>query len=213
MKNYEFPHIIIAIVTLTIVAGFSFIIKAQWNNLASAFAFSTIIIFISVMMKKLTANFLDANAEHELWQMQNFGFTKEFQLKKPIPVGIIFPLILSLFSLGLIKFPAILTYEAKALKYRASKRFGFYSFKEMTDWHHAIIGAASILTILLLALISYFLPYNLEYLSKLAIYYTFSNLLPISKLDGSQIFFGSRILWSVLFTITLIFLFFALTII
>lgn len=212
MKNHEFPHIIIAIVILTIVAGFSFIIKAQWNNLASASAFSTIIIVLSILTKKLTAHFLDANVEHELWQMQNFGFRKKFQLKKPIPAGIIFPLILSLFSLGLIKFSAILTYETRALKYRASKRFGFYSFKEMTDWHQSIIGASSTLAILILAIVTYLLPYNLEYLSKLAIYYAFWNLLPISKFDGTQIFFGSRILWSVLFTVTVIFLFFALTI-
>src|SRR3989338_2362034 len=171
MKNHEFPHIIIAIVILTIVAGFSFIIKAQWNNLASASAFSTIIIVLSILTKKLTAHFLDANVEHELWQMQNFGFRKKFQLKKPIPAGIIFPLILSIFSLGLIKFSAILTYETRALKYRASKRFGFYSFKEMTDWHQSIIGASSTLAILILAIVTYLLPYNLEYLSKLAIYY------------------------------------------
>ncbi len=214
MKQLEFLHIISAILILTVAAGFSFIVKSELEKLAQVFLFSIIIIIISVLAKKIISYSLDADVEHEIWQMQNFGLTKNFQTKKPIPIGAIFPLLLSVLSWGIIKFSAILTYEARALKYRASKRFGPFSYTEMTDRHNAIIGASSTVALLILSIITYLLPgTNLEYLAKLSIYYVFWNLLPISKLDGIQVLMGSRILWSVLFTITIIFLFFALTII
>jgi Zn-dependent protease len=215
MKTQEIYHIIAAIITLTIVSGFTFMLKSQWNNIFLAFVFSIIIITFSVFAKKTMAHLLDSDVEHEIWHMKYFGgiIPPYKKLKKPFPTGIILPLILTFLSLGTLKFSAFLTYEARALKHRAAKRFGFYSFTEMTDWHHAIIGGSAILILLVLSLISYLLPFNLEYLSKLSIFYALSNLIPFSKLDGAQIFFGSRILWSVLTTITLVATFLAITVI
>lgn len=213
MKTSELSHILAAILLLTIISGFTFAFQAQWKNLGIAFTFSIIIITLSILAKKITARLLDSDVEHEIWQMKYFGFHRTFHLKKPIPTGIIFPLIVTIFSLGVLKFSPLLTYETRALKYRASKRFGYYSFTEMTEWHNAIIGAAGIIILLILTLVTYLLPYNLEYLSKLSLYYAFWNLLPISKLDGSQIFFGSRILWSVLASITAIATMIAITVI
>ena len=211
MKSNEFLHILAAILVLTVVAGFSFALKEEWTSLPIIFAFSAIIIAFSVLVKKFTAYLLDADVEHEIWQMSNYGFKPSFHFKKPVPTGIILPLIVTLFSLGTIKFMPLLTYETRALKHRASKRFGFYSFKEMTDFHNGLIGAAGIFFVLLLSLITYLLPAsNLEYLAKMSVYYAFWNLLPVSKLDGTQILFGSRILWAVLAAISAIFVIFAL---
>lgn len=211
MKSQELAHIIAAVFILAIVSGFSFAFKSDLQNLLLAFIFSIIIIALSILAKKLTAYLLDADVEHEIWHMKNFGFSKDLQLKKPIPTGIIFPLIITAFSLGSAKFLPLLTYETRALKHRAAKRFGFYSFKEMTDWHNAVIGASGIIVVLILSLITYFSPFPaLEYFSKISVYYAFWNLLPISKLDGAQIFFGSRILWTVLFSIAVIGAFLAL---
>ncbi len=205
MKPAEIGNIFIAIILLTIVSGLAFVINSQWEDLSLAFAFSAIIIFIAVLSKKLTAYLLDADVEHEIWEITRLGLKKSDHFKKPFPAGILLPLIISIITLGTIKFSAFLTFEARALKYRASKRFGFYSYTEMTDWHNALIGASSAIALFLVAIIAYFLPIaDLESLSKMSIYYIFWNLLPISKLDGTQIFFGSRILWAVLATITLI---------
>jgi Zn-dependent protease len=212
MGNSEFSHILAAIIILTIISGFTFVLQQQWQTLTIIFAFCVIIISVSILSKKITAHLLDADVEHEIWLMKNFGFKKSLQSKKPIPAGLIIPIILSLFSLGIIKFMAVLTYETRALKHRAAKRFGAYSYTEMTDWHNAIIGASGIIFILLLSLMTYLLPFqNIEILSKLAAFYAFVNILPISKLDGTQIFFGSRILWAVLFSISTIFTLLAIT--
>ncbi len=205
MKSKEISHILIAIILLTLVSSISFIIKSQWEKLPLILVFSLIVILVAVLSKKIVAYLLDSDIEHELWQISRLSFKKSKSFKKPFPTGIILPLILSIISLGSIKLTTFLTYETRALKYRASKRFGFYSYTAMTDFHNGIIGAATTISLLILATITYFLPNaNLEYLAKLSVYYAFWNLIPISKLDGTQIFFGSRILWAILMTITAI---------
>jgi hypothetical protein len=213
MEIKEFYHVLAAILIMTVVTGLYFASDGNLVTVTQAFIFSIIIILVSVLSKKIAAFYLEADVEHSIWMMKNFGFIPSLKLKKPVPMGLIAPLIVSVFSLGLIKIMTLLTYEARALKHRAAKRHGFYSFTEMTEWHHALIGTAGILAVLALAAISYFIPgTNLEYLSKIAAYYAFWNILPISKLDGSQIFFGSRILWATLAAITAIFASFALLI-
>jgi len=212
MKLREFSHILAAIVIFTVIGSFSFLTSSQWFMLPRVLLFATIIIFISIFAKKVMASLLDTDVEHEIWNVSRYGIIKHQRLAKEIPGGIIFPLLFSLFSLGVIKFAAFITYEATALKRRAAKRFGFYSFTELTEWHNGLIGAAGIISLLVVALIAYFLPYNLEYFSKLAIYYAVSNLIPISKLDGTQIFFGSKVLWTALALIALIFGVFAFVI-
>jgi Zn-dependent protease len=94
------------------------------------------------------------------------------------------------------------------MKVRAAKRFGFYSYSELTDFHNALIGAGGIIALLILSFISYFPGF--EYLSRIAAFYAFWNMIPISKLDGTQIFFGSRALWTALAIITIIFTAYAL---
>lgn len=205
MKLSEFLHILAAVIVFTVVGSLAFLIESKWFMLARVFLFSAIIIFISIYVKKFMASLLDSDVEHEIWQFSRYGIQPHWKLQKAIPGGIIFPLILSVFSLGFLKFSAFLTYEAAALKRRAAKRFGVFSYTELTEWHNGLIGAAGIVAVLLIALIAYFLPWNLEYLSKLAVYYAASNMIPIARLDGSQIFFGSRVLWTTLAVIVVIF--------
>ena len=212
MKSTEFYHIILAILVFTVVIGFVPAIKGDFNTFAQSFFFATIIILVAVFSKKIMAQMLDASVEHTTWTFSRYGIKPGQHLKKPIPAGIIFPLFLTLFSLGTWKFPAILTYETKASKYRAAKRHGYYSYTEMTDFHNGLIGAAGLFSVLILAFVVYFLPTDLEYLSQMAIIYTVVNLIPISNLDGTQIFFGSRVLWTTLATITAFFAFAAILI-
>jgi Zn-dependent protease len=83
----------------------------------------------------------------------------------------------------------------------------------MSDFHNALIGAAGIIFTLALAVITYFLPVQLEQLAGLAIGYAFWNMIPVSNLDGTQIFFGSRVLYTTLAVITLVFVLFAFAVI
>lgn len=204
MKEREIIHILVGILVLTIVIGMTSIINLNMENLGKAFLFAFVLILVNISAKKVMANWLDSDVEHEIWQFGRFGFKPGRHLKKTIPAGIILPLIFSVYSIGFLKLMTVLTYETRALKKRASRRFGSFSFTEMTDWHNALVGSAGIISILFLSFVAYWIP-QLESLSKIAAFYAFSNLIPFSKLDGSQIFFGSRVLWATLSIITLIF--------
>lgn len=211
MPSRELSHILAAVIILAVVLSFAPLLNQNYSLIPQMLFFSVIIILVPIIAKKLMAYHLDADVEHEIWFWQRFGFKVKSKFRKPIPAGIIFPLFFSIFSLGLIKLMTLLTYESRALKTRAAKRHGFYSFTEMTEWHHGLIGAAGILSLLLLSILAYFLPLpGLETLAKLATFYAFWNLIPVSKLDGAQIFFGSRTLYTLLAAITLIFTAYAL---
>ncbi len=211
MPASEFSQILSALILLTAITSIPNIALGNWSALAPAFFFAVLILGLSIGAKKLTAYSLDADVEHELWKVYQYGFSPGQHFKREMPAGIIIPLLGTLLSLGSLPVMTLLTYETRAKKYRAAKRHGYYSYTEMTDWHNALISSAGIIIVLLLALILYFLPYsNLEYFAKISALYAFFNLLPISKLDGTQIFFGSRVLYSVLALITLIFAIYAL---
>lgn len=204
MELKEFMHALSAVLIFTVVGSFAFITQGKWGLVPAVFLFATIIIFTAIFSKKLMAYLLDCGIEHETWKFSQWGFNPGHHFKKDVPWGVILPLFISLFTWGFVKFGAILSYEARALKKRAAKRFGVFSFSELTEWHNGVIGAAGIVSMFILVIIIYFLPWNLEYFAKLAVFYAFSNLLPLPKLDGLQIFFGSKVLYTVLAVITLI---------
>lgn len=205
MNPSEFKHIIVAAIISTVVISLSSVLNKDYNFVPIAFILSVIIIGTNIIGKKISAYQLDSDIEHELWFTKRFGIKPKQRFPKPIPVGIILPILISIFSLGTFYLFTFLTYESRALKHRAAKRFGYYSYTEMSDMHNALIGAGGIIALILLAIITYLLPFShTTTLSKLAIYYAFWNLVPISKLDGTQILIGSRVLWTVLASITTI---------
>ena len=204
----EFKQILAAILTLTIVIGLSFALEGDWNMLVQALLFSAIIIAVHVFSKKVAANLLDSDVEHEIWSFARYGLKPNWHFKKSLPFGIIIPLFFTIFTLGKLKVMTFLTYETRALKIRAAKRFGFYSYSEMTDWHNGLIGASGIFMLLVLSTLSYLSGF--EFLARMSAFYAFFNLLPLGKIDGTQIFFGSKILWITLAAITLIFTAYAL---
>lgn len=211
MKESETISIIVAIVITGIAFGFSEIIRLQLTQFAFIVGFAAVVIGVNILAKKAMAARLDADVEHEVWRAQRYGFQPEAHLSKSIPAGVIFPLFVTAITLGTVQLMTVLTYETRALKRRAAKRFGPYSFTEMTDFHNALVGAAGIIATLLIAFISYWLPgAGWSVLGHLATAYAFWNMIPFSKLDGAQIYFGSRVLWATLAVITLIFTAYAL---
>lgn len=210
MNTSELSQIIAAIIILWVSVSAYFLFRGDYDLLAMTFFFSALIIAVNILAKKAVAFLVDSDIEHSIWQAYRFGFRPEDHFKKEKSFGIIVPLVASIVTLGALKFMAILTYETRALKARASKRFGYFSYTEMSDFHNGLIGAGGIVAVLLLSVISYFAWGSNDLLWRFSIYYAFWNMLPISKLDGTQIFFGSRILWTVLGSITLIFTIYAL---
>ena len=214
MKESEIIQIILAIITLGVISGFTEIIELRINAFAIVIVFAAIIIGANILGKKIMASRLDADVEHEVWRIQRYGMAPQAHLQKSIMAGIIFPLFITAITLGSVNPMTVMTYETRALKRRAAKRFGPFSFTEMTDYHNALVGVGGIMVCLIIAFISYWIPGSgWSTLGRMATFYAFWNMIPFSKLDGSQIYFGSRVLWSVFGIITLIFTIYALLLI
>jgi len=166
--------------------------------------FFAIILAVYITSKKLMAYYLEAEEETKIWTFSRYGLYERAYFKTPVPIGLILPFLLSIVSLGNLKWFAVLESEVKPTIARAAKRHDFYSFSEMTEWHLALISASGVIAMFFLAILSYLL--NFPDLARLSIYFASFNLLPIGKLDGTRIFFGSRkaVLWIVLVVIDLI---------
>lgn len=210
MERREVAQIFAAILLLFVVAGATFAMEGNAFSLLQVFVFSFIVIGVPIVIKNLVAFALDASVEHRLWNVYYFGFGKKQHFEEEQPFGLYVPLVCSVVTLGFFKVMTFLTYETKALKYRAAKRFGAYSYTEMSEWHNGLIGAAGVVSLWIIAIVGY-LP-GWEFLAKMASFYAFWSMVPISDLDGSQIFFGSRVLWIVLAIVTLVFAFYGLMI-
>jgi Zn-dependent protease len=209
MKENELLNLSISIIILFFVIGFQSIIAFALKDIFLSLIAAFVIIICSVFPKKIVALRLDSNVQHSIWFMSRYGFKPSHEFKKSIPIGVILPLFLTAFTLGAAKIMTILTFESHALKRRAAKKHGHYAFTEISEYHNALIASAGIITVLTLSFVTYWIP-GLEFLSRMAAFYAFFNLIPFSKLDGSQIFFGSRTLWYSIAIITLIFAVYAL---
>ncbi len=190
------------ILLVTIILAFVFSIL----NLKELFFLSLLFIFLTILIniiaKKVTAFYLDSEIEVKLWEVERYGFRPGSYFKKPIPAGVLAPIILAGLSLGYLKWLASLVFDVKAKTYRAAKRHGLYTFSEMTEYHIGLIAASGILANLIFAVIGYLI--NFPEFARINIYYAFFNILPLSDLDGNKIFFGSIILWSFLAALILV---------
>ena len=204
MKQNELFQILIAVIILTILLSFSSLLKGNFFILLSALLFSIVILVVNIGSKKFVASLHGADVEHEIWRFRRYGFKPKKHFKNPVPTGVFVPLLFTAISLGLAKITTILSYETFAMKKRKERKDQFYTFTEVTEWENGIIGAAGIFAVLLLSFISYWIP-GLELLFSASAYYAFWNLVPFSKLDGMQIFFGSRVIWTALAIISAIF--------
>jgi hypothetical protein len=161
-----------------------------------------IILLLNVLAKKIAAFYLESEIEIKPWQMERYGFKSHQYFKKPFPIGIFLPIIISLVSFGRLFWMASIVFDVKPKVYRAAKRHELYSFSEMTESHMALIAAAGVLINLIAAVIGYLLGFS--DFARLNIYFAFFSMIPLSDLDGNKMFFGNIVLWSFLATIVLI---------
>ena len=154
------------------------------------------------------AYYLETQTEEKVWSFQRYWFGPRDYVNVPVPIGLILPFLFAILSMGYAKWFAVTTTEIKTTPARAVKRHDFYSFAELTEWHLACISSAGVILLMITSFFSYL--FNLPELAKLCIYFSFFNMLPLPGLDGSKIFFGSRILFYTLGAIVLIALGYAL---
>ncbi len=191
----ELVWMIIAIIITTFIIEFPFR-SSTILTLILALISAILIIFTNVVAKKIASTHYNIKIEHKIWGMQRFGFKEHKKTKNPFPVGLIFPFFLSFLTNGIIKFFTLLQFDYENLPYRRTlKQAGSKNRRktEINESDIAFTAAFGFLSLILLAIIGYLL--NFKILTVYSIYYGLFNLLPISQLDGSKLFFGSFITW------------------
>ena len=167
-----------------------------------------LVILVNIFAKKIISFYLESEIEIKLWELKRYGFRTHDYLKKPFHAGAFFPIIITALTFGYVYWMACLVFETKPKVYRTAKRWGLYSFSEMTERHIGAIASAGIFANLIFGVIGYLIGFP-EF-ARLNLYYAFFNMIPIGNLDGNKIFFGNIVLWSFLAILVLIGLGYAL---
>lgn len=194
----EISTVILASIILAV--AFAFRNTAIFYTAAISFL---IILTINVLTKKIVGYNLETDVKTKFWEMYQFGFRKDMHFKKPVPMAWL-PLIVTLFTKGFVLWLGILEFDIEAKTERVSKRHGLYRFTQVTEWHMAWIATWALIINLIFAVAGYIAGYEL--FTKLSIYFIAWSTVPFGRLDGSKIFYGSRALWTVVFTIAMIIL-------
>lgn len=193
-RKKEAIHIIVAILIMSIILSFAN--YAQIITIQGALAYlniliySTIIILATVFAKKAKAYNIDVKIEHKIIQWKRWWIYKKSHFKKPLPGGIIFPVLFALISNGWIKILAFLQFDAKALPTKVARKRRIKTYADLMEWDVGIIAFFGLVASLAIAIIASYA--GLTDLAKISLYYSLWNLLPIGQLDGIKIFFGSK---------------------
>ena len=209
MDTKENSKEILTIVLASLVLALTVAFNNRTLFYAAAISF-LIILIINILIKKSIGYYLETKIKTKFWSIYQYGFRKDMHFKKPLPM-IWLPLLLTLFTKGTLLWLGILEFDVEAKTERVSRRHGLYRFTEVTEWHMACIAVWALVANLLVAIIGYVAGFEL--FTKLSIYFIAWSTIPIPGLDGSKIFFSSRTLWAITFTIAIITLAWALTII
>lgn len=193
---------LIAIGISTIVLAFASSLFHLFETFLISLLFFTIIIFGNTLFKKAVANYLDIQMKTKIWEVKQLGFKPHMKSKSGIAMGLFLSILTKIISLGHVAWSAVLTFDVKAKIYRSAKRHGLYAYTEISEMQIGLIAAIGIISTLLFALFGYILGYA-EF-ARLALAYSFFNMLPLSNLDGNKIFFGNKTIWIFLETIILI---------
>jgi len=194
-----------AIAMVAIVLAFTISLLASIKIFLWTLLGILVVILINISAKKVAGYYFESDIEIKLWEIQRYGLmgaltqgrmhpSQEF--RRPLPAGLIFPLVLIAVSFGYIKWMACLVFDIKPKVYRAARRHGLYKFSEITEDHIGYIAAAGVVANIIFGIIFYFIGY--PDLARWNIYFAFFSILPLSDLDGNKIFFGNFVLWTTL---------------
>ena len=128
LKKREYPQVITAVLFMSLILSmFDNSLTADLKGVLNYFLilfYSIAIICTAIVGKKITANYLNISIEHKIWEWRRWWFWKKAYFKKPIPMGLVFPLITTFFANGLAYFKALtfLQFESTPLPGRALKK-------------------------------------------------------------------------------------------
>ncbi len=209
----EKVHLLISILFLTFVFGFDdgskvFIFDNWIFNLISIFFFLIISILIREVVVKFFSKRHDAISEYEIWRIKRVWFGNIGKLSRSFPLGILMALFITLGSKGRLFFSAIGIHNLSENK---SARLGRKQLN-LNYLEESQIVSTGILAHIFLGVIgviigNYFGINTLKFVN-INFFMALFNMIPLSNLDGTKIFFGS--LFTYVFLLVFIILLFLL---
>jgi hypothetical protein len=186
-----------------------------------------LIIFISIIAKKIAAPYYSIKIEHSGWKIQRFGYYTRSYFKKPFPIGIVLPFFMAFFSLSFVKPLIFLQFDAENdPRKRIQKHHGDIKFRKVhineSDLNlTAFWGFFSLIILAVIGIIiniylkktfnadDYKNIYNIKELAFFPLYYCFWNLFPWENTDGLKILVANFFTWIFLVFLSIIVLIFA----
>lgn len=165
---------------------------SQLSGFPKYFGIFSLIILANLLVKKVSAYYLEVRTKMSVWDWQQYWFAERHKFPRPIPIGIVLPIIISLYSYGLVRWLGVLetNFEAKITK--AARKRKAWSYPGLRELDVALICFAGFVINIILAFI--FIGFSPE-VSKLALAYTLFNLIPLGKLDGMRLAMSNRALY------------------
>jgi hypothetical protein len=212
----ETTSIIIAALVFTFCLVFNSVLNGSFTSyfLLIAFLVSLAVLLLNILAKKVAARIFDVSIEHKILEWKRYGLYERSFFKVPIPIGVVIPFFMTIISMGYLIVPLFLQYEVTPLLSRIKKSIGLYRFSEVTESHIGQIAVVGIVTTLALGFIAYIIGGDaLLLFAKVSIFYAFWNALPLGQTDGTKIFFGGVVTWSIVAILSILALVFAIAII
>jgi Zn-dependent protease len=187
---------IINIVIISFILGFSLSLVTNLETFTSMFISSLLVILINMVTKKIVAERYDTKIEHHIWEIQKYGFRPLYKFAKPIPLGAILPILVTILSAGYITWMNGFYFTATPEIYKSSKRRGFYPYSASSEFHEGLIATWGVVLNLIFGIAGILIGFPV--FAKLNFLYAFFNIIPLGKLDGNKILFGEKGLWYVI---------------
>lgn len=154
------------------------------------------ILLLNILAKKIIAYKFGCELEVKPWNIERYGFDRASYFKWPLPAWLVWPIAVVWLSLGSIWWLVATTFDVYATTRRAGRKFA-----EVTEWDIALIAAFGIVMNLVAAIVASALGY--QQFAFISLWFVFFNMLPFPAYDGGRIFFGGKIFWIFMFTLSL----------
>jgi hypothetical protein len=219
-KELTWMIIIIIIFEFIIALGFKEGYLILDLNRPQKFLVPILIIFVTVIAKKIAAPYNNIKIEHSGWKIQRFGYYARSYFKKPFPIGVVFPFFMAFFSLSFISPLTFLQCDVeddprkRIQKSRGDQKFRKVHINESDLNLTAFWGFFSLIILSIIGIIinifihSYFKDQysilNIRELAFLPLIYCFWNLVPWENLDGLKVFIANFFTWIFLVILSII---------
>ncbi len=192
--------IVVASLVLAFVFGFddkqpTFNLQHWLVNYATLVVAAAVIVMVFAVAQKWTARKTDHRATLRLWSLERYGVRRAAEFKRGIPIGAIVSLLLILMSNGVIRIAAILETKTQTSETARAGR----KYARGTEYEVALINAAGPLmtTFFVLAVKAFAGGTALgEAVIMMGRHLALYSLIPLPRLNGLQIYFGSPLLFS-----------------